>query len=40
MNTIIEQALQLPKAEKLELCYILQENLYDELEENTVTEEQ
>lgn len=32
--------MQLPKAEKWELCYILQENLDDELEENTVTKEQ
>ncbi len=40
MNAIIEQALQLPKAEKLELYYALRENLDEEPEENTLTEEQ
>ena len=41
MNTIIEQALQLPKEEKMELYYALQEDLDDELEDNDeLTKEQ
>ena len=40
MNTIIEQALQLPKEEKLELYYALQENLDEEAGEEELTKEQ
>lgn len=40
MNSLIEQALQLPKEEKLALYYALQENLDDKLEEIALTEEQ
>ena len=40
MNTIIEQALQLPKEEKLELYYALQENLDEEVGEEELTKEQ
>lgn len=40
MNAIIEQALQLPKEEKLELFYALQESLDDEIEGDELTKEQ
>ncbi len=41
MNTIIEQALQLPKEEKLELYFALQEDLDNEqLEGDELTKEQ
>lgn len=40
MNTIIEQVLQLPKEEKLELYFALQEDLDNELEQDELTKEQ
>lgn len=40
MNTIIEQALQLPKEEKLELYFALQEDLNNDLDEDELTKEQ
>lgn len=40
MSTIIEQALQLPKEEKLELYYALQEDLDEEVGEEELTKEQ